>query len=140
MRHGVAAAALLAALALATGCGTAGFGGGASFPQAEQAFRAAGLQVCSATTPEVRAPDATAGRVYDLQRTCDDDDGDGVLVTVTEYPTEGDRDAALGRYNAQARPIGVVWTLGPLTIQASGDRDGDAVDGLTRALDDAGAK
>jgi hypothetical protein len=140
MRLAVAAATLLAGVALATGCGTADFDSGASFPQAEQAFRAAGLQTCSSTTPEVRAPDATAVRVYDLQRTCDDDDGDGVLVTVTEYATEGDRDAALGRYGAQARPAGVVWTLGPLTIQASGDRDGRAVDDLTEALDDAGAE
>ncbi len=140
MRLAVAAAALLAVAALVTGCGTADFDSGASFPEAEQAFRAAGLQVCSTTTPEVRAPDATAERVFDLQRTCDGDDGDGVLVTVTEYATEGDRDAALGRYDAQARPAGVLWTLGPLTISASGDRDGQAVDDLTRALDDAGAK
>ena len=40
----------------------------------------------------------------------------------------------------QARPAGVVWTLGALTIAASGDRDGQAVDDLTRALDDAGAE
>jgi hypothetical protein len=140
MRLAVAAAAFLAVTALVTGCGTADFDSGASFPEAERAFRAAGLQVCSATTPEVRAPDATAERVYDLQRRCDEDDGDGVLVVVTEYATEGDRDAALGRYGAQARPVGVVWTLGRLTISASGDRDGGAVDDLTRALDEAGAE
>ena len=35
---------------------------------------------------------------------------------------------------------GALWTLGPLTVRVSGDRDPDAVERLTEELGDRGAE
>ena len=55
---------------------------------------------------------------------------------------EGDRNAAALRFESGLHTPGqgVIWTLGLLTVRVSGDRDPAAVDALTEALDDRGAK
>ena len=62
---------------------------------------------------------------------------DGYPEPDQAYDSEGDRDAAARRFEVQSRPSasGAIWTFGPFTVRVSGDRDPDAVDALTDALD-----
>lgn len=137
-----AAAALLAAAAIAAGCGRADHSQPAGFADVEAAIAAAGLEVCDEVTTEARTPGASDERRYDVAFDCPGDEEEDVVLVATAYESEGDRDAAARRFEAQVRPPaqGALWTLGRLTIRVSGDRDPDAVDALTEALEDAGAE
>ncbi len=133
-------AAVLAAGALALGgCGTDDFDSPADFADLEGVFADAGLQVCSQEDSEARAPGATEQRAYDLSTDCADGDDPTVVVAIA-YESASDRDAAVARYHSQARPNGVLWTYGPLTVSATGDRDPEVIDLLTEALDAEGAE
>ena len=141
MRAAVAAAALAAgALALA-GCGRADHSEPVSFADVETTIADAGLRVCEEVRTEARTPGADAERRYDVAFDCGGDEEDAVVVA-TAYEDEGARDGAARRFEGQARPPaqGALWTLGPFTVRVSGDRDPEAVDALTEALDDRGAE
>jgi hypothetical protein len=141
VRAAVAAAALAAgALALA-GCGRADQSQPASFADVRAAIADAGLQVCDEVQAEARTPGADAERSYYVAFDCGGDEEDAVVVA-TSYEDEGARDGAARRFEGQVRPPaqGALWTLGPFTVRVSGDRDPEAVDALTEALDDRGAE
>ena len=63
-------------------------------------------------------------------------------MVATAYDGEEDRDGAVVRYQSQPLPHaqGALWTLGPLTVRVSGDREPGVVDALTEALDERGAE
>jgi hypothetical protein len=138
----IAAAALAAgALALA-GCGRSDYAEPASFADVESVIAAAGLQVCDELETEARTPGADDERRYDVGLDCSDPDEQDAVVVATAFGDEEDRDGAARRFEGQARPPaqGAVWTLGPLLVRVSGDRDPEAVDALVEALDDRGAE
>jgi hypothetical protein len=137
-----AAAAVLAVGAVAAaGCGLADHAEPASFADVRAVVADAGLRVCDETSTEARAPGAVEEHRYDVAFACGDDDDEAVVVA-TAYEGEEDRDGAVVRYRSQPLPhaLGVLWTLGPLTVRVSGDRDPAVVDALTEALDEAGAE
>lgn len=137
-----ALAIALAAVAIAAaGCGRADYSRDVSFDDVTDTIGFAGLEVCSTTTSDTLPPDAIAERAYLVDDDCSDDAG-RALVVATAYESEDDRDAAAQRFEVQSRPPaqGAVWTLGPFTVRVSGDRDDDAVDALTTALDERGGR
>ncbi len=138
----VAAAAIAAgALALA-GCGRADHSEPASFADVEAAIAGAGLEVCDEIETEARTRGPTTSGATTWPSTA-------ATTTRTtrswwRRPTRTRRTATArrGASRRQVRPPaqGALWTLGPLTVRVSGDRDPDAVDALTEALDDRGAE
>lgn len=137
------AAAALAAGALALGgCGRADHSDPASFADVEAAVFAAGLQVCDEFETESRSPGAAGERRYHVGVDCGDSDERDAVVVATAFEDEEDRDGAARRFEGQARPPaqGAVWTLGPILVRVSGDRDPEAVDRLADALDERGAE
>ena len=141
MRAVAAAAILAGALALA-GCGRADHSDPASFADVDAAIAGAGLEVCDRIETEARTPGAADERRYDVAIDCGDEDEDDAVVVATAYEDADDRDGAARRFEAQVRPPaqGALWTLGPLTVRVSGDRDPDAVERLTEELGDRGAE
>jgi hypothetical protein len=136
------AAALLAVGALAVACGRADHAEPASFADVEAAIAAAGLRICDEVETEARTPGAADERRYDVGLDCDESDEEDVVVVATAFTDREDRDGAARRFEGQVRPPaqGAVWTLGPLLVRVSGDRDPEAVDALAEALDDRGAE
>lgn len=136
-----AAIALAAVVIAAAGCGRADYGSDVSFDDVTDTIGLAGLEVCSTTTSDTPPPDAIEERAYVVDADCGDDEG-RALVVATAYDSEGDRDAAAQRFEVQSRPPaqGAIWTFGRFTVRVSGDRDDDAVDALTDALDEREAK
>jgi hypothetical protein len=141
VRPATAAALIAAALVVLAGCGRSEFSTAASFDDVEAAVRDAGLQVCDVRETGAGPPGAVDERRYDIARDCADEDTAALLVA-TAYESEEDRDAAARRFEGQVRPPppGVVWTLGPLTLRVTADRDPETVDALTKALDERGAE
>lgn len=137
----VAAGAILAGALALGGCGRADHSDPASYADVEAAIAGAGLEVCDRIETEARTPGASDERRYDVAVDCRDD-GEDAVVVATVYEDAEDRDGAARRFEAQVRPPaqGALWTLGPLTVRVSGDRDPDAVERLTEALDDRGAE
>jgi hypothetical protein len=135
------AAALLAAALAAAGCGRADHSEPASFADVEAAIAAAGLQVCDEVETEARTPGAAGERRYDVGLDCDDPGEEDAVLVATAFDDQEDRDGAARRFEGQVRPPaqGAVWTLGPVLVRVSGDRDPEAVDALIEALDDRGA-
>ncbi len=133
---GAVAIALVAVAVAIVGCGRSDYGADVSFADVTGAIAQAGLEVCDTQTTETLPPDAVEERAYAVDADCSDDDG-RALVVATAYGSEGDRDAAAQRFEVQSRPpaAGAIWTLGPFTVRVSGDRDPEAVDALTDALD-----
>lgn len=142
MRAAVAAVALAAGLLAAAGCGRADHAEPASFADVEAVIADADLRVCDEVETEARTPGADGERRYDVGLDCGDPDEQDAVVVATAFGDEEDRDGAARRFEGQARPPaqGAVWTLGPLLVRVSGDRDPEAVDALTEALDDRGAE
>lgn len=142
MRGRAAAALLAAGVLMAAGCGRADHAEPAGFADVKAAVAAAGLQVCDEVSTEARTPGADRERRYDVGRDCSDPDEQDAVVVATAFGDEEDRDGAARRFEGQARPPaqGAVWTLGPLLVRVSGDRDPEAVDALVEALDDRGAE
>lgn len=138
---GAVAIALVAVAVVLAGCGRSDYGGDVSFDDVTDTIALAGLEICSTETTETLPPDAVEERSYRVGSDCADDD-DGALVVATAYDSEGDRDAAARRFEVQSRPpaAGAIWTFGPFTVRVSGDRDPDAVDALTDALDEREAR
>ena len=136
------AAALLAAALAAAGCGRADHSEPASFADVEAAIAAAGLQVCDEVETEARTPGAAGERRYDVGLDCDDPGEEDAVLVATAFDDQEDRDGAARRFEGQVRPPaqGAVWTLGPVLVRVSGDRDPEAVDALIEALDDRGAE
>jgi hypothetical protein len=130
------AIALVAVAVVIAGCGRSDYGADVSFADVTDTIAQAGLEVCGTETTETPPPDAVEERAYTVDADCADDDG-RALVVATAYDDEGDRDAAAQRFEVQSRPpaAGAIWTFGPFTVRVSGDRDPDAVDALTDALD-----
>jgi hypothetical protein len=141
VRAGAAAALLVAAALAAAGCGQADPSEPVSFSDIASVIADADLRVCDEAATEARAPGAVEERRYDVGFRCDDDD-EQALVVATAYDDGEDRDGAALRFEGQVRPTaqGAVWTLGPFTVRVSGDRDPEAVDALTEALEDRGAE
>ena len=111
-----------------------------SFPEAEAAFAAAGLQVCAAAEqPDGLAPAALVSRTYELAVRCP---VDPARVVVDRFVDATDRDAAARRFEALLRPrgSGVVYTLGDMTIFVQGSGDHDVQERLDPALRAAGAR
>lgn len=135
------AIALVAMAVVVAGCGRADYSSEISFAEVTSVIDDAGLQVCRTETSETPPPGASEERVYEVDADCATDDG-RALVVATAYDSESDRDAAARRFEVQSRPSasGAIWTLGPFTVRVSGERDADAVDALTNALDDRGAE
>jgi hypothetical protein len=138
----VAAAAMLAGALVLAGCGRADHSDPASYADVEAAIAGAGLEVCERIETEARTPGASDERRYDVAIDCGDEDEGDAVVVATAYEDEEDRDGAARRFEGQVRPPaqGALWTLGPLTVRVSGDRDPDAVERLTEELDDRGAE
>jgi hypothetical protein len=141
VRRAAAAAVLAVGAVAAAGCGLADHAEPASFADVRAVVADAGLRVCDETSTEARAPGAVEEHRYDVAFACGDDDDEAVVVA-TAYEGEEDRDGAVVRYQSQPLPhaLGALWTLGPLTVRVSGDRDPAVVDALTEALDEAGAE
>jgi len=135
------AIALIALAVVMVGCGRADYSADVSFDDVTAVIAGAGLQVCSTETSETPPPGAVEERAYEVDADCATDDG-RALVVATAYGSASDRDAAAQRFEVQSRPAasGAVWTLGPFTVRVSGERDADAVDALTDALDAKDAK
>jgi hypothetical protein len=142
VRAAIAAAALAAGALVLGGCGRADHSERASFADVEAAIFAAGLQVCDEVETEARTPGAVEERRYDIGVECGDPDEQDAVVVATAFEDEEDRDGAARRFEGQVRPPaqGAVWTLGPLLVRVSGDRDPDAVDRLADELDQRGAE
>lgn len=141
MRRAAAAAVLAVCAAAAAGCGLADYAQPVAFSDIAAVIADADLHVCDEAATEARTPGAVEERRYDVGFRCDDDD-ERALVVATAYDDEEDRDGAALRFQGQVRPPaqGALWTLGPFTVRVSGDRDPEAVDALTEALDDRGAE
>ena len=104
-----------------------------------RALRAGGLEVCSvAANPDGLANQAISTKIVDAGIDCHDE---RVSLIVDRFAEAEDRDQAARTFEAQARPRGdgVVWTWGPFTIFAVGDREDSVMDRLTEALDRLGA-
>ena len=142
MRRAVTATALAACALAAAACGRADSSQPASFTDVRAAIADAGLRVCDETATDARPPGATEEHRWDVAASCDDPDDPDAVVVATAYADEGDRNAAALRFESGLHTPGqgVIWTLGLLTVRVSGDRDPAAVDALTEALDDRGAK
>ncbi len=142
MRRTAAALALALGAVAAGGCGLDDHSEPASFADVRSVIAQAGLEVCEETSTEARAPGAVEERRFDVAVDCADEDEVDAVVVVTAYEGESDRDGAVGRFQSQVRPHvqGALWTLGPLTVRVSGERDPGAVDALTLALEDRGAE
>jgi hypothetical protein len=135
------AALALCALALA-GCGRADFDEDVPLSRIEQALEAEGVAVCASEPTEARTPGAVAETRLDVARDCADPEPTDAVVVVTTFDDAGDRDAAAGRFEVAARPVGAgaVWTLGPHLVRVSGDRDPETSDRIADALDGLGAR
>lgn len=134
----LALAAVLVVLA-AAGCGgRSDFGTDATVDDVEEALVAQGLEVCDVEDVDSSLPDADGERVLEVAIDCQDDDEADAVVVVTRFADQEDRDAAAQRFEVQARRAahGAVWTLGPLLVLVSGDRDPEAVDRVTDAMDE----
>lgn len=138
--RGAAAVALLAGALVAAGCGRADHSEPASFADVTAAIADAGLRVCDETATEARTPGAVEEHRYDVAVDCGGDDED-LVVVATAYDDREARDGAARRFEVPAAAaFGALWTLGPLTVRVSGERDGEAMEALTEALDDRGAE
>lgn len=140
--RGAAAVALAAGALVLAGCGRADHSDPASFAEVQAAIAAAGLEICDQIPTEARTPGATAERRYDVGIDCGDPNEQDAVVVATAFEDQEHRDGAARRFEGQVRPPaqGALWTLGPLTVRVSGDRDPEAVDALAEALDERGAE
>jgi hypothetical protein len=137
----VAATLLVVGAVAAAGCGRAEHSEPASFADVVAAIDAAGLRVCDETRTEARSPGAVEEHRYDVAFDCGDEGEEDAVVVATAYADREDRDGAARRFEVPAAfAHGALWTLGPLTVRVSGERDRSAVDALTETLEDRGAE
>lgn len=138
----LALAAVLVVL-VAAGCGgRSDFDTDATVDDVEEALVAQGLEICETQDVDSTLPDGDGERVLEIAIDCQDDSEADATVVVTRFADQEDRDAAAQRFEVQTRQTahGAVWTLGPLLVLVSGDRDPEAVDRVTDAMDELEAQ
>jgi len=120
----------------------------ASFDEVEAALVDEGLQICEQVDLELTEREgALEGRQLVLaDESCPDSERTVDVLSIVEFETGDDRDAALrdiqgarGRVEGFGA-LGVAWTFGPFVISLTGERDPSVVDQLTDAMDNLGAK
>ena len=136
VRRALALVGLLAAAAVAGGCGTSSFDEG-SLDDLEAGLADRGVAVCDRSTAEVDLPGAVTTTTFELAFECGDDD---TFIAATEFDDREHRDAAAAQYGVRSdSDLSDVWIYGAYTIVISGPRDDAVAEALTETLDDLGA-
>jgi hypothetical protein len=141
-RCAVVAAAVLAAVLPASGCGDDGKPPDLRIGEVRSALRAAGLEICETQEPSRVTEDAEREQAFVVAIACGEDDAQAVVELIA-WSDEQERDAALRRFVVPTHPNtrnhGTTWELGSVAVTVSGERDDAAVERVADAMGTLGA-